>query len=487
MNKNNKANVPWYILLYIASLVIAGITYVKKYFPLVNFEQILYGLTNMKGSSASGIVDGTIFTFSVGTLIFLILLVIYILLHNSKKVILIRIKYYSGFILLGSIIFAIGVFEYEINLFKQTKIYDKYYVDGNGVDITFPDKKQNLIFIYMESMETTNASINNGGAQKVSYIPNLENYALKYDNFSSGEKLGGFVPVSGTTYTLAGMISQNSGVNFKLPINIMDKNMVKMNGVYALGDVLVDNGYKNYLMMGSQAIFASRDKYFKNHGNYEIFDYTYAINNELIPKDYLVWWGYEDNKLFEFAKNKLKDISKEEQPFNLTLLTADTHFTDGYLDSECDTPFDKKYANVMHCSDKMINNFITWVMEQDFYKNTTIVLVGDHLTMQGNVFDLDNYNRTIYNTFINSKVKTKNNKNRLFSSFDMYPTTLASLGVKIDGDKLGLGVNLFSDQKTILEEYGLTYVNNEIKKKSFFYDNVLLGDSYYLMYSANNN
>lgn len=478
MNKNNKANVPWYILLYISSLVIAGITYVKKYFPLVNFEQILYGLTNMKGSSASGIVDGTIFTFSVGTLIFLILLVIYILLHNSKKVILIRIKYYSGLILLGSIIFtlyAIGVFEYEINLFKQTKIYDKYYVDGNGVDITFPDKKQNLIFIYMESMETTNASINNGGAQKVSYIPNLENYALKYDNFSSGEKLGGFVPVSGTTYTLAGMISQNSGVNFKLPINIMDKNIVKMNGVYALGDVLVDNGYKNYLMMGSQAIFASRDIYFKNHGNYEIFDYTYAINNELIPKDYLVWWGYEDNKLFEFAKNKLKDISKEEQPFNLTLLTADTHFTDGYLDSECDTPFDKKYANVMHCSDKMINNFITWVMEQDFYKNTTIVLVGDHLTMQSSFYDdIDkNYTRSVYNVFINSRVKSDTTKNRMFSSMDIYPTTLASLGVKIDGDRLGLGTNMYSNKKTLMEELGYKYVSNELKKRSSFYDNYI--------------
>ena len=478
MNKNNKANVPWYILLYIASLVIAGITYVKRYFPLVNFEQILYGLTNMKGSSASGIVDGTIFTFSVGTLIFLILLVIYILLHNSKKVILIRIKYYSGLILLGSLIFtlyAIGVFEYEINLFKQTKIYDKYYVDGNGVDITFPDKKQNLIFIYMESMETTNASINNGGAQKVSYIPNLENYALKYDNFSSGEKLGGFVPVSGTTYTLAGMISQNSGVNFKLPINIMDKDMVKMDSVYALGDVLLDNGYKNYLMMGSQAIFASRDKYFKNHGNYEIFDYTYAINNGLIPKDYLVWWGYEDKKLFEFAKNKLKDISKEKQPFNLTLLTADTHFTDGYLDSECDTPFDKKYANVMHCSDKMINNFITWVMEQDFYKNTTIVLVGDHLTMQSSFYDnIDkNYTRSVYNVFINSRVKSDTTKNRMFSSMDIYPTTLASLGVKIDGDRLGLGTNMYSNKKTLMEELGYKYVSNELKKRSSFYDNYI--------------
>ena len=478
MNKNNKANVPWYILLYIASLVIAGITYVKRYFPLVNFEQILYGLTNMKGSSASGIVDGTIFTFSVGTLIFLILLVIYILLHNSKKVILIRIKYYSGLILLGSLIFtlyAIGVFEYEINLFKQTKIYDKYYVDGNGVDITFPDKKQNLIFIYMESMETTNASIKNGGAQKISYIPNLENYALKYDNFSSGEKLGGFVPVSGTTYTLAGMISQNSGVNFKLPINIMDKDMVKMDSVYALGDVLLDNGYKNYLMMGSQAIFASRDKYFKNHGNYEIFDYTYAINNELIPKDYLVWWGYEDKKLFEFAKNKLKDISKEKQPFNLTLLTADTHFTDGYLDSECDTPFDKKYANVMHCSDKMINNFITWVMEQDFYKNTTIVLVGDHLTMQSSFYDnIDkNYTRSVYNVFINSRVKSDTTKNRTFSSMDIYPTTLASLGVKIDGDRLGLGTNMYSNKKTLMEELSYKYVSNELKKRSSFYDNYI--------------
>lgn len=478
MNKNNKANIPWYILLYIASLVIAGITYVKRYFPLVNFEQILYGVTNTKGSSASGIVDGTIFTFSVGTLIFLILLVIYILLHNSKKVILIRIKYYSGLILLGSLIFtlyAIGVFEYEINLFKQTKIYDKYYVDGNGVDITFPDKKQNLIFIYMESMETTNASIKNGGAQKISYIPNLENYALKYDNFSSGEKLGGFVPVSGTTYTLAGMISQNSGVNFKLPINIMDKDMVKMDSVYALGDVLLDNGYKNYLMMGSQAIFASRDKYFKNHGNYEIFDYTYAINNGLIPKDYLVWWGYEDKKLFEFAKNKLKDISKEKQPFNLTLLTADTHFTDGYLDSECDTPFDKKYANVMHCSDKMINDFITWVMEQDFYKNTTIVLVGDHLTMQSSFYDdIDkNYTRSVYNVFINSRVKSDTTKNRTFSSMDIYPTTLASLGVKIDGDRLGLGTNMYSNKKTLMEELSYKYVSNELKKRSSFYDNYI--------------
>ena len=38
-------------------------------------------------------------------------------------------------------------------------------------------------------------------------------------------------------------------------------------------------------------------------------DYSYAIENGLIPSDYKVWWGYEDQKLFEFAKEKLLQLS----------------------------------------------------------------------------------------------------------------------------------------------------------------------------------
>ena len=34
---------------------------------------------------------------------------------------------------------------------------------------------------------------------------------------------------------------------------------------------------------------------------------------------------------------------------------------------------------------------------------------------------------------------------------DMFPTTLASLGAVIDGDRLGLGTNLFSDKPTLAE------------------------------------
>ena len=86
--------------------------------------------------------------------------------------------------------------------------------------------------------------------------------------------------------------------------------------------------------------------------------------------------------------------------------------------------------------------------------------------------------RTIYNAFINSKSETtlENVTNRQFFTIDLYPTTLAALGVKIEGNKLALGTNLFSEEPTIAEKYGLEYVREELMKKSNFYNNKLIYD-----------
>lgn len=42
--------------------------------------------------------------------------------------------------------------------------------------------------------------------------------------------------------------------------------------------------------------------------------------------------------------------------------------------------------------------------KQDYYKNTTIVILGDHLSMSTSV-KLENSERRVYNAFINSVVK----------------------------------------------------------------------------------
>ena len=64
--------------------------------------------------------------------------------------------------------------------------------------------------------------------------------------------------------------------------------------------------------------------------------------------------------------------------------------------------------------------------------------------------------------------------NRQFGTFDLYPTTLAAMGVEIEGDRLALGTNLFSDKKTLTEEFGYEYLVEELQKQSDFYDKELL-------------
>ena len=123
-----------------------------------------------------------------------------------------------------------------------------------------------------------------------------------------------------------------------------------------------------------------------------------------------------------------------------------------------------------------MQDFLLWIEQQYFFDNTTIVITGDHLSMNTSLFDTidPDYNRTTLEIFIHSAVEPINEKNREFSAFDMYPTTLASLGATIDGDRLGLGVNLFGDQQTLLEQYGFDLVNEQLGQHSNDYDKVIL-------------
>ena len=71
-------------------------------------------------------------------------------------------------------------------------------------------------------------------------------------------------------------------------------------------------------------------------------------------------------------------------------------------------------------------------------------------------------------------VEPLNEKNRLFTTLDLFPSTLAAMGCEIEGNRLGLGVNLFSDEKTLAEKYGYDYMFDEMGKMSKFYVKELL-------------
>ncbi len=381
-----------------------------------------------------------------------------------------------SFILLFSASQMSGLTQYLHGMVTMSTIFEEEYVNPDDVNIEFPEEKRNLIYIFLESMETTYFSKEQGGGLNYSIIPELYDLANKNINFSHNDGVGGFSTPNGATWTVAAMTAHTSGVPLKSSPTLERNTYGKENflpGLNTLTDVLKENGYYQTLMVGSDARFANRNVYYKNHGVDKIYDLYSAREDGIIPKDYFVWWGMDDQYLFDYAKEELPKIAKKDEPFAFTMLTVDTHFTNGYVCEHCGNKYEEQYENVIACSSKQVADFIKWVKRQSFYKDTTIIIAGDHLTMDSQYIgrNVENgFDQRVYNCFINSAVTGNNYKNREFTSLDMFPTTLAALGCKIQGERLGLGTNLFSDKKTLPEEMGYDEFNRQVGLNSNYYN-----------------
>lgn len=123
------------------------------------------------------------------------------------------------------------------------------------------------------------------------------------------------------------------------------------------GEILKKEGYNQIFMCGSDISFGGRDKFYKQHGDYEIFDYISAKNNGRYTGG-LEGWGFLDKNLYGFAKEEITRLSKEEKTFNCTILTVDTHHMEGLPCNLCPKEYDQQYANVIACASKQLDNFI---------------------------------------------------------------------------------------------------------------------------------
>lgn len=404
-----------------------------------------------------------------------------------KKCIFIAVYGYWFIFLVLAADCQFAIFEFCKNQIQQSSFIEDEYVAPESVKIVFPEQKRNLINIYIESGETSFQDINNGGMCEVNYMPEMTELAKENISFSHTDLLEGATVAPACGWTIAGLVAETSGLPLKLfaydDLNV-DNSMERFNsflpGVTAIGDILEKEGYKNFFMAGSEFEFGGRKSYYTTHGNYEIWDYNTAKETDKISEDYKVFWGFEDQKLYQFAKEELLQLAEKEQPFNFSLLTVDTHQPQGYLCDLCEDEYDEQYANVWACASKQLDDFINWVQEQEFYENTTIVIFGDHCSMSTGIIESEYHKHTgetdrkVYNAFINSVAVPVNEKNRKFTTMDMFPSVLASIGVEIEGNKLALGTNLFSEEPTLAETYGYEVMFQELNKKSVFYDQELL-------------
>ena len=494
------------VLIIFVFIIYGLFSYLREYINL-DYAGFLYTFAGEKGGTGLSVFTSVAKHLVPFLISAFIVLIVYRLIVNSKNVdtnLAVRIfrktinfnfvrffnRLVSLFLVLLIVLALISVDQtyaisaYYRNKSDETYIYDDYYVNPNDVAIEGENTK-NLILIYVESLETSFSSKENGGFLDYELLPNSRKLTEEGVNFSFDENVGGFNSITGTTWTMGALFGSESGIPFLFPIdgNDMGKDSEFAEKVTTMGDVLESKGYNQEFLCGSDAKFAGRKSFFLTHGDYKIYDYNSALEDGYV-NDY-VWWGFDDEDLYKIAKDELQRLSSEEKPFCLTMLTADTHHVGGYFCDLCKNEHDIQYANVVACADRQLYSFVQWIKEQEFYKDTVIVIMGDHPTMDStlinsdlsktnnvdkrNVSILSIANRYVYNCFINSSKESTNNKNRQFNTLDMFPTILSSMGFSIEGDRLGLGTDLFSDRSTLQEELGLELMNGEFAKYSNYY------------------
>ncbi len=498
-----------YILFLVACILIYAIDYITNVIQVESFSQFLYTMQVGFGGASNTvwqILEGFALSYLLWILSATFLYIIFVRAACKEKqyrlqgrgsycsrytivtlnsTVLIAAAISMGLVVCqirqGYQALKIGSYLEEQNIVST--LYEDHYVKTDSSLLSFPEQKKNLIYIYMESMESTFASKEQGGGFEDSLIPNLYDLAMKNENFQGKSSLlnGGQV-TNNTSWTIAGMTAQTSGT----PLGVsnskynhsFDEETQFLPAVVTLGDALEKEGYQNVLMCGSQASYAGRANYFHQHGNYKIFDLDAAHESGVLPKNYHEWWGFEDSKLIDLAKEALLELSKSAQPFNFTMLTADTHFKDGYLCPECEDVFEEQYKNVIRCSDKRMAELVSWIQEQDFYENTVIILSGDHLSMDGLINQSVglNFPRETFFCIINGPEVTQTTR-RAFTTLDLFPTTLEAMDIEVKGERLGLGTSLYGQKPTLIEEKGFKWLNDQITHRSIrFEEEILEGD-----------
>ena len=447
----------------------------------IGFDSILFTLQ----SSLDGVQSDLVRSYLLGGLLpavlctalsFAILLLLRRLPVRGLVSILTSVALAVG--LIGYAAVDVELTDYVRDLIWRGQLYETEYVDPDTVQITFPEKKRNLVYILLESMETTYLSEDLGGASDVNLIPELYELARDNINFSHTDGVGGFHATNGSSWTIGAIVAQTAGIPLKVPSGIEDwqngygKDGVFLPGAASIMNILDDAGYHTSFLCGSDANFGGRKTYYQTHGTDEIYDIYTARRDGIVPKDYFVWWGMEDLHLFEYAKQELTEISQGDEPFAFTMLTVDTHHIGGYQCEYCRGEYEETYEQSISCSSRQVLEFIQWLQEQPFYENTTVIITGDHQSMDTGYFQRnvdEDYQRMVYHCILNSALESGNTKNREYCAVDLFPTTLAAMGCTIEGDRLGLGTNLFSNLPTLAEKWGFEEFNSELSKASDYY------------------
>jgi phosphoglycerol transferase len=213
-------------------------------------------------------------------------------------------------------------------------------------------------------------------------------------------------------------------------------------GATCLGDVLAARGYTNVFVGGANSRFAGKGTFLAGHGYDRVLGLTdWESGGE--SRSQVSAWGLSDRRLFAHAEQEIDDLRASGEPFNLTILTLDTHEPGGVFPG-CSTPDAVAMKTAITCSMRAVAGFVEHLKSTGALDDTVVVVIGDHLkaTSEGGAFKAELEampSRTIiYRVWSPEGVTFTRDR---ADQFSVLPTTLELLGFALPDGRAGLGVS----------------------------------------------
>jgi arylsulfatase A-like enzyme len=310
--------------------------------------------------------------------------------------------------------------------------------------------KPNIIFIFLESFRAKNVGCLD--AEK-GVTPHFDALAKKGILFSQFYANG--------TSTESALWSTFFGTPqvFHKPGDISETNYANPNfdklDLISIADILKKEGYSNMLLDGSSLSLDNRGLFLKNHGFEEI------VGKEDLPPllthNSSSSWGIDDEHLFHFALEKIKNHTKS--PLFTSIFTISNHHpwkvpANYHLDtfSEISSPTYRNFLQTMHYTDKCLHDFV----HDPIVKDSLFFIFGDHgMSMQERP-NKPLGKRNLYEEGVqvplliySNKIKKRKKISDLASQVDILPTVIDLLNIKSLNHSIGTSLMRKANKRTV--------------------------------------
>jgi phosphoglycerol transferase len=452
---------------YFIAFFIFGLAFwLEKKYGNVTLDQLVFHFTYMKEGGRLNF--DTYFAFS-----FLKLLVL-ILFFSTCSILFERCcdrtnNIIFRFIPLLAILVGLLYCAYTFSFFKYIQFEDEDFFKDNYIDpvhvLLKKDSPKNLILIYVEGFENTYSNKSLFGKDLLVKVRENE-----------GQSFGAYEQVSeGVGWTIAAIVSTQCAAPLKI-LSLYNGNsqgeFVRsfMPNAICLGDTLLNHGYKNVFMGGASLSFSGKEAFLRGHGYNELWGREEWLSVGRYNESEMNGWGLQDDDLFAEARKKLDNLESQSDLFNLTLLTVNTHHPEGFYSKKCLSLGARKFDDIVACTSHDLSDFVSYIKARGYLSNSRVVIIGDHLAMKNAAYEQLSQinNRTIFNYWISEDPVLKNREQIVH--FDIAPSILDYIGLKVQGGRYGLGYSGFTNEEINITSNRVENFNKNLKFQSKEYN-----------------